>query len=172
VTKRDLFHVFHKHGKLAQISIKQAYGFVQFLEAASCYEALNAEQGEIIRGRKIRQLPAFAFLETRTDQSQISKSLSLRRTLATLQRRIVDPSLGDVLVHQKGGEAPAQAAIDLIAPAIRRGFLSAIIETSHQDVGTSTGLFGPRHLVATVPETTIEYATGAQLFKATGMGSL
>ena len=64
MTKRDLFHVFHKHGKLAQISIKQAYGFVQFLEAASCYEALNAEQGEIIRGRKIRQLPAFAFLET------------------------------------------------------------------------------------------------------------
>ena len=59
VTKRDLFHVFHKHGKLAQISIKQAYGFVQFLEAASCYQALTAEQGEIIRGRKIRQLPAF-----------------------------------------------------------------------------------------------------------------
>lgn len=54
VTKRDLFHVFHKHGKLAQISIKQAYGFVQFLEAASCYAALAAEQGEIIRGRKIR----------------------------------------------------------------------------------------------------------------------
>jgi hypothetical protein len=54
VTKRDLFHVFQKHGKLAQISIKQAYGFVQFLEAASCYAALAAEQGEIIRGRKIR----------------------------------------------------------------------------------------------------------------------
>lgn len=53
VTKRDLFHKFHRHGKLAQISIKQAYGFVQFLEAASCLAALNAEQGVEIRGRKV-----------------------------------------------------------------------------------------------------------------------
>jgi hypothetical protein len=80
VTKRDLFHVFHKHGKLAQISIKQAYGFVQFLEAVSCYQALTAEQGEIIRGRKIRQLPRFAFLETLIDQSQISRFPNLGGT--------------------------------------------------------------------------------------------
>ncbi|KAL2421761.1 hypothetical protein ABEF95_005389 [Exophiala dermatitidis] len=53
VTKRDLFHVFHKHGRLAQISIKQAYGFVQYLEASSCQAALQAEQGSEIRGRKI-----------------------------------------------------------------------------------------------------------------------
>ncbi|KAL1985124.1 hypothetical protein VTN96DRAFT_8253 [Rasamsonia emersonii] len=53
VTKRDLFHVFHKYGKLAQISIKQAYGFIQFFDANSCYEALQAEQGGVVRGRKI-----------------------------------------------------------------------------------------------------------------------
>lgn len=53
VTKRDLFHIFHKHGKLAQISIKQAYGFVQFLDASDCYRALQAEQGVSIRGRKL-----------------------------------------------------------------------------------------------------------------------
>ena len=53
VTKRDLFHIFHRHGRLAQISIKQAYGFVQFLESASCHAALQAEQGSEIRGRKI-----------------------------------------------------------------------------------------------------------------------
>ncbi|EXJ85777.1 hypothetical protein A1O1_06145 [Capronia coronata CBS 617.96] len=53
VTKRDLFHVFHKHGRLAQISIKQAYGFVQYLEASSCQAALQAEQASEIRGRKI-----------------------------------------------------------------------------------------------------------------------
>ena len=53
VTKRDLFHIFHRHGKLAQISIKQAYGFVQFLEAAACHQALATEQGVAIRGRKI-----------------------------------------------------------------------------------------------------------------------
>ncbi len=43
VTKRDLFHIFHKYGQLAQISIKQAYGFVQFLQAADCQAALQAE---------------------------------------------------------------------------------------------------------------------------------
>ncbi|KAL6253288.1 nuclear polyadenylated RNA-binding protein 3 [Rhinocladiella similis] len=53
VTKRDLFHTFHKHGRLAQISIKQAYGFVQYLEASSCQRALQAEQGVEIRGRKV-----------------------------------------------------------------------------------------------------------------------
>jgi RNA recognition motif-containing protein len=57
VTKRDLFHVFHKYGKLAQISIKQAYGFIQFLDAAACYQALQAEQGGVVRGRKIRMCP-------------------------------------------------------------------------------------------------------------------
>ncbi|KAJ5434533.1 Nucleotide-binding alpha-beta plait [Penicillium cf. griseofulvum] len=48
VTKRDMFHIFHKYGKLAQISIKQAYGFIQFLEASSCHAALGVEQGAII----------------------------------------------------------------------------------------------------------------------------
>ncbi|KAJ5163739.1 uncharacterized protein N7500_005569 [Penicillium coprophilum] len=47
VTKRDMFHIFHKYGKLAQISIKQAYGFIQFLEASSCHAALGVEQGAV-----------------------------------------------------------------------------------------------------------------------------
>jgi nuclear polyadenylated RNA-binding protein 3 len=55
VTKRDIFHVFHKYGDLAQISIKQAYGFVQFLESNGCSKAINAEQGKTIRGKKIRK---------------------------------------------------------------------------------------------------------------------
>ncbi|PLN80458.1 hypothetical protein BDW42DRAFT_170889 [Aspergillus taichungensis] len=53
VTKRDLFHIFHKYGKLAQISIKQAYGFIQFLESGSCKQALDVEQGAVVRGRKV-----------------------------------------------------------------------------------------------------------------------
>lgn len=55
VTKRDMFHIFHNYGKLAQISIKQAYGFIQFLEAGACHAALQTEQGALIRGRKIRE---------------------------------------------------------------------------------------------------------------------
>ena len=53
VTKRDLFHRFHRHGKLAQISIKQAYGFIQFHDSQSCKAALDAEQGVELRGRKV-----------------------------------------------------------------------------------------------------------------------
>lgn len=53
VTKRDVFHVFHKYGSLAQISIKQAYGFVQFIHEADCARALAAEQGRTIRGKKV-----------------------------------------------------------------------------------------------------------------------
>jgi len=55
VTKRDLFRIFHKHGRLAQISIKQAYGFVQFLDQSSCASALRHEQGSSVRGRKMRK---------------------------------------------------------------------------------------------------------------------
>ncbi|KAK3117137.1 nuclear polyadenylated RNA-binding protein 3 [Teratosphaeriaceae sp. CCFEE 6253] len=53
VTKRDIFHVFWRYGALAQISIKQAYGFVQFLNADQCKMALDAEQGKQIRDKKI-----------------------------------------------------------------------------------------------------------------------
>jgi hypothetical protein len=55
VTKRDIFHRFFRHGKLAQISIKQAYGFVQFLDTESSHRALQAEQGQAVRGRKMRK---------------------------------------------------------------------------------------------------------------------
>ncbi|KAF3919259.1 hypothetical protein ABW20_dc0100394 [Dactylellina cionopaga] len=53
VTKRDIYHVFAKHGKLAQISIKQAFGFVQFFDVSSCTKALREEQGTPVRGRKM-----------------------------------------------------------------------------------------------------------------------
>ena len=54
VSKRDLFYIFHKYGRLAQVSIKQAYGFIQFLDAESCRRALQGEQGQFVRGRKMR----------------------------------------------------------------------------------------------------------------------
>lgn len=55
VTKRDIFATFYQYGKLAQISIKQAFGFVQFLHPESCNEALTREQGAMLRGRKMRK---------------------------------------------------------------------------------------------------------------------
>ena len=58
VTKRDLFFVFHRYGRLAQISIKNAYGFIQYLDAACCQRALQSEQGMPARGRKMRMSPS------------------------------------------------------------------------------------------------------------------
>lgn len=68
VTKRDIFHRFYRHGKLAQISIKQAYGFVQFLDARSCHEALQQEQGSQVRGRKMRTFSIVYSLSDPTNQ--------------------------------------------------------------------------------------------------------
>ncbi|KAF1988201.1 hypothetical protein K402DRAFT_419551 [Aulographum hederae CBS 113979] len=53
VSKREIFDKFRRYGKLAQISIKQAYGFVQFLEAEACSRALLNEQGMMLGERKI-----------------------------------------------------------------------------------------------------------------------
>ena len=53
VTKRDIFHIFHRFGRLAQISIKQAYGFVQFMDKEACETALHAEQGGKIKDRNM-----------------------------------------------------------------------------------------------------------------------
>ncbi|KAJ5835152.1 hypothetical protein N7447_001178 [Penicillium robsamsonii] len=79
VTKRDMFHIFHKYGKLAQISIKQAYGFIQFLEASSCHAALGVEQGAIVRGRKIRKpnRPQTLKFQSLSDRLGLLKDLKL-----------------------------------------------------------------------------------------------
>ena len=55
VTKRDLFYVFYKYGRIAQISMKSAYGFVQYHDADACFHALQSEQAIEIKGRKIRK---------------------------------------------------------------------------------------------------------------------
>ena len=55
VTKRDLFYVFYKYGRIAQISMKSAYGFVQYHDADACFHALQSEQAIEIRGRRIRK---------------------------------------------------------------------------------------------------------------------
>ena len=54
IGKKDVFRLFYPYGRLAQISIKQAYGFVQFYEKADCDTAIQAQQGMVITGRRVR----------------------------------------------------------------------------------------------------------------------
>ena len=55
VSKREVFDVFHRFGRLAQISLKNAYGFVQYHTMAEGQAAMQAAQGIELGGRKIRK---------------------------------------------------------------------------------------------------------------------
>jgi len=60
VTKRDMYHVFHRWGKLAQISIRNAYGLIQFRTVEDCNRARARarEEGREVRGKKIQLEPS------------------------------------------------------------------------------------------------------------------
>ncbi|KAF2170561.1 hypothetical protein M409DRAFT_64254 [Zasmidium cellare ATCC 36951] len=100
VTKRDIFHVFHNYGELAQISIKQAYGFVQFLRAEDCQRALQAEQGRQIRDKRIRIKPQKP--SNRQQQQQQQQQQSNRRSRSPDHRRNKSGSNVDRYVADRG----------------------------------------------------------------------
>jgi hypothetical protein len=52
--------MFSRYGRLAQISLKQAYGFVQYHTVAEGQAAMDNLQGIEIRGRKIRKQASLA----------------------------------------------------------------------------------------------------------------
>lgn len=47
--------MFHKFGRLAQISLKSAYGFVQYHTVDEGQMAMENLQGVEIKGRRIRE---------------------------------------------------------------------------------------------------------------------
>ncbi|KAH7325002.1 hypothetical protein B0I35DRAFT_348902 [Stachybotrys elegans] len=53
VSKRDVFDLFHRFGRLAQISLKSAYGFVQYHTVEEGQRALDNLQGIEIKGRRV-----------------------------------------------------------------------------------------------------------------------
>ncbi|KAM5355673.1 hypothetical protein ACJ41O_002319 [Fusarium nematophilum] len=53
VSKRDVFDMFHRFGRLAQISLKSAYGFVQYHSIDEGRRAMENLQGIEIKGRRI-----------------------------------------------------------------------------------------------------------------------
>jgi len=55
VSKRDVFDLFHKYGRLAQISLKSAYGFVQYHNTQDAQGAMQNLQGAEVKGRRIRE---------------------------------------------------------------------------------------------------------------------
>ena len=55
VSKRDVFDLFHRFGRLAQISLKSAYGFVQYHTAEEGHSAIESLQDVEIKGRRVRE---------------------------------------------------------------------------------------------------------------------
>ena len=55
VSKRMIWDIFSQYGALAQISMKNAYGFVQFVDPGSSSQAMIQEEGTELGGRKIRE---------------------------------------------------------------------------------------------------------------------
>ncbi len=61
MSKRDVFNIFHQCGRLAQISLKNAYGFVQFHTVEEAEAAMQNLQGTEVKGRKIRKSPLHVY---------------------------------------------------------------------------------------------------------------
>ncbi|KAF9889176.1 hypothetical protein FE257_007665 [Aspergillus nanangensis] len=119
VTKRDLFHIFHKYGKLAQISIKQAYGFIQFLEAPACKQALDVEQSTSIRGRKTLRSRSLNVIHDRVRRLQ--SPLALLPQDAQDHQNLVEAVLLTLAI-------PELLAIAMTGPTNLDGFLLVTIE--------------------------------------------
>lgn len=119
VHKRDLFYIFHKHGRLAQVSIKQAYGFVQFLDADACYRALQAEQGSSVRGRKMRE---FCSEPTEVDHADSFKQIWRYPN----RKRVVEAAV----VTKEVDQLPI---VDLAPPIIREVRLRLAVQISEEE---------------------------------------
>ena len=91
VSKRDIFYIFSKYGRLAQISMKSAYGFVQYIKADDCQRAMQSEQGIQIRGRKINLEISKPQKNTRNAAAAIAQGNELRAAYA---RRSRSPEYG------------------------------------------------------------------------------
>ncbi|KAL0939534.1 RNA-binding protein [Colletotrichum truncatum] len=72
VSKRDVFDIFSKYGRLAQISLKSAYGFVQYHNLEDAHAAMDNLQGIEIKGRKIHL--EFSRAQKKKDNNERNRS--------------------------------------------------------------------------------------------------
>lgn len=86
VSKRDLFYTFSRYGRLAQISMKSAYGFIQYVQAEDCHRAMQSEQGIQIKGRKINLEISKPQKNTRNAAAAIAQGNELRAAFGRRSR--------------------------------------------------------------------------------------
>lgn len=141
-----MFELFHRYGRLAQISLKSAYGFVQYHTVDDAQAAMNVLQGAEVKGRKISKS---CFCSPPCSHANNAQILRCRRPRS--QRRTANTLLS--------GETETEVQIEVVRP---------LIDTTAEMVDgleeTTTALAG-RHLqdVVTTGEDrtlTVTTATG------------
>uniref|UniRef100_A0A060TC81 ARAD1D37554p n=1 Tax=Blastobotrys adeninivorans TaxID=409370 RepID=A0A060TC81_BLAAD len=53
ITKKQLFLVYNQYGRIAQITTKQAYGFIQFFTVEACKKAMEIDSTQPLMGNRI-----------------------------------------------------------------------------------------------------------------------
>lgn len=101
--------MFHQFGRLAQISLKSAYGFVQYHTIAEGHAAMQGAQGIELGGRKIRE-----FLLHREPQPRLT-SYQTWRSREPKRRRTKETGLRTVGAHEvytgTSDSTPGSAAV-------------------------------------------------------------
>ena len=159
VTKRDIFHIFHRYGRLAQISIKQAYGFVQFMETKDCQMAIQTEQNGKIKDRSMRMVSVIPEQrELHADTAQISKSRSRPKAHA-VGAEAANSAAATIGDHARPNMAAATRSAAATATA---GTSPSATSATSLAAGTTIGPGVRRLRVASAAETTTEVGgTGA-----------
>lgn len=53
ISKPQIFKLFHKYGPIVQISLKKAYGFIQFHDSSACHNAIEGEKNSLVKGNHL-----------------------------------------------------------------------------------------------------------------------
>lgn len=104
-----MFELFHRYGRLAQISLKSAYGFVQYHTVDDAQAAMNVLQGAEVKGRKISMLCSKS-----SPCSQANNRQTLRCRRPRSQRRIVITLLSGETETEVQTEVQTEAVKPLI----------------------------------------------------------
>lgn len=143
VSKRDVFNIFRQYGPLAQISLKSAYGFVQYHTVDDAQGAMQNLQGAEVKGRKIREFRYCSGVVIMTDRLQTSRSLAHRRKRARTE--IARPT-GEAVVE---GETQDETRV--------RGVPTA--QTTGEGVTTAAKAALPHRVRAEMMATAVTVAT-------------
>ncbi|CAI4217533.1 unnamed protein product [Parascedosporium putredinis] len=147
VTKRDVFALFHRFGRLAQISLKSAFGFVQYHTLEEAQAAVENLQGVEVKGRKIHL--EFSRTQKKKDAKEerarspdrgprgreavnkgaakavITAPIVVKNPMAgTGNLKIIDLGTGPCLLGLEGGTAETESRILLLLQEVDPNFVN------------------------------------------------